>query len=440
MENYGNGRSTGFDQSALGKIQTGFTPDVLSMSGRDKDILRRLAERVARIAGTPDMAEKRELWRKHNMLEKVRPLVFCDPENGWNEVITEAQMECTGVLARRWEMDLRKEIFWGEEMGDDKPVEIFFDVPYTSAPDDWGLAVIEHRTEAMGSFVWDSPIKEYETDLPKLQLPRIAIDWETTSGCHEIAQDVLGDILTVRLKGTWWWSLGLTLAAASLRGLQNILLDVYDHPDELKALMQTVSQAWLQKLDYLEEHGLLSLNNDGTYIGSGGYGFTDELPQADFSGHVRTRDMWGFADSQETVNVSPRMYEEFVFPYEKPLLDRFGLNCYGCCEPLNSRWQIVKRHHNLRRVSCSPWADLDKMAVYLQGDYILSMKPHPAPLASASVNLEDVRGALRESLEKTAGCVVEVIMKDNHTIGGRPENLVEWCRMAQEEVERISRR
>jgi hypothetical protein len=151
MEHYGHGKSTGFDQSALGKIQTGFTPEFLTMSDRDWDILRRLTERVARIAATPKMAEMRLLWKRHNKLEKVRPLVFCDPENGWNEVITEAQMECTGALARHWEMDLRKEMFWGEEMGDDRPVEPFFDVPYTSAPDDWGLAVFVQARAATGS-------------------------------------------------------------------------------------------------------------------------------------------------------------------------------------------------------------------------------------------------------------------------------------------------
>lgn len=374
------------------------------------------------------------------MLEPVRPVVFCDPENGWNEIVTEAQMECTGALARRWEMDLRKEVFWGEEMGDDKPVEPFFDVPYTSAPDDWGLAVVEHRTDASGSFIWESPIKVYETDLPKLHSPPVVIDWETTHGCRDLAERVLGGILTVRLKGTWWWSLGLTLTAGSLRGLHNILLDFYDHPDELKALLAIISRGWQDKLDYLEVNGLLSLNNDGTYVGSGGFGFTSELPQPGFGGGVRPCDMWGFADSQETVNVSPRMYETFIFPYEKPLLDRFGLNCYGCCEPLHSRWHVVKRHRNLRRVSCSAWADLDKMVAFLQDDYILSLKPSPAPLAGVGVDFDGIRRGLRESLEKTKGCMVEVIMKDNHTIGNRPENLVDWCHVAREEAERIARR
>ena len=95
------------------------------------------------------------MWTRLNRLEKTRPVIFCDPENGWNEIITEAQMQCQGKLARRWEMDLRKEIFWGEVMGDDKPVEPCFDVPYTVSPDDWGLQAVYHKTDASGSYVWE---------------------------------------------------------------------------------------------------------------------------------------------------------------------------------------------------------------------------------------------------------------------------------------------
>ena len=171
MENYGNGESTGLDQTAAGKIVTGLVRDDLAMTPQDREVLRGLAERVAAIADQPRMHETRRLWTRHNGLEETRPLVFCDPENGWNEIITESQMQCRGKLARRWEMDLRKEIFWGEEMGDDKPVEPYFDVPYTVPPDDWGLEAEYHRTDAAGSCVWDAPIKDYDTDLQKLHSP-----------------------------------------------------------------------------------------------------------------------------------------------------------------------------------------------------------------------------------------------------------------------------
>jgi len=438
MEHYGQGPSTGLDQTAAGKILTGFTRDDLAMSPEDRAVLVRLAERVAGIAAGSRMAEVRQRWRELNGLRPTRPAVFCDPENGWNEIITEAQMECRGKLARRWEMDLRKEIFWGQEMGDDKPVEPAFDVPYTVTPDNWGLAAVYHKTASLGSYVWEAPIKDYRTDLKRLHAPQLEIDWETTRGSLQIAQDVFAGLLAVRLKGTWWWSLGLTWPAATLRGLSNILLDFVDHPDELKELLAIISRGHLKKLDWLESEGLLGLNNDGTYVGSGGFGFTDELPPKGLSsgGKVRCRDLWGFTESQETVSVSPAMYRDFVFPHEKPIMDRFGLTCYGCCEPLHGRWQYVREHHGLRRVSCSPWADLEKMGRFLEDKYVLSLKPNPAALAVPDLDEPAIRRELRRAFDVTRGCVVEVIMKDNHTLGNRPENAVQWCRIAKEEAVR----
>jgi hypothetical protein len=190
----------------------------------------------------------------------------------------------------------------------------------------------------------------------------------------------------------------------------------------------------LAKLDFLEEHGLLSLNNDGTYVGSGGYGWTHELPQPDFDGRVRTRDMWGFGESQETVGVSPEMFEEFVFPYQVPVLDRFGLNCYGCCEPLDTRWHVVAKVPRLRRVSVSPWADLAQMAERLGNRYIFSMKPNPADLAHPTFDEGRIRADIRRALQVTRDCCVEVIMKDNHTIGNDPNRVIRWVQVVREEA------
>ncbi len=100
-------------------------------------------------------------------------------------------------------------------------------------------------------------MKDYATDLKKLHSPRVEIDWETTNGCLEIAEDVFGDLLTVRLKGSWWWSLGLTHLAATFRGLQQMLCDFLESPDELKELLSIISRGRLDKLDYLEANHLL---------------------------------------------------------------------------------------------------------------------------------------------------------------------------------------
>jgi hypothetical protein len=343
-------------------------------------------------------------------------------------------MQCSSVLGRRWEMVLRKKIFSHDEMQDDTPIDDFFDVPYTVLPNDWGLSVKFKRTQVDGAAHWDSPVKDYEKDLEKINLRTPQIDFETTNACLSETQRVLGGILSVRLKGIWWWSLGVTSPFVFLRGLEKLMLDFYDYPDEAKELLSRISSGLLRKLDWLEQEGILSLNNDTTYVGSGGYGITDELPGEDYSGTVRCKDMWGFTESQETVGVSPELYERFVFPYEKPIMERFGLTCYGCCEPVNSRWDILKKHHNLRRVSCSPWADYEKMAEYLKRDYIFSMKVNPADVAIAEPNFRQIRKNLRRNLDITKGCVVEIIMKDNHTIANRPENLIQWSQIVREEI------
>ena len=106
-----------------------------------------------------------------------------------------------------------------------------------------------------------------------------------------------------------------------------------ENPNLLHRMMAILRDGTLALLESLEEQGLLGFNNDGSYIGSGALGWSDELPQPDFDGKVRICDMWGLAESQETVGVSPDMFAEFILPYQLPIIERFGLSCYGCCEP-----------------------------------------------------------------------------------------------------------
>ena len=103
-------------------------------------------------------------------------------------------------------------------------------------------------------------------------------------------------------------------------------------------------------------------------------GYTDELPVAGYKpSKVRCRDIWGFAECQDLVGFSPDVLDEFFFPYMLPSLARFGLNHYGCCEPVHDRIHLLKKIPRLRRVSISPWCDIKKAAEQLGGDFIFSM-------------------------------------------------------------------
>jgi hypothetical protein len=423
------------DQTAFGLSAAGKTREGAAIDAQDIGVLHALATRVAELAARPIEQEKRELWYRHNALQATRPLVFCDPENGWNEIITPAHLQCRGELARRWEMALRKEIFWGAEMCDDRVIEPNFSVPHVYQESDWGMHETRRRTQDDGSYVWDAPLKSY-ANLSVLHTPITTVDARRTADLVALAQETLGDVLSVRLKTPWWWTLGMTWTAINLRGLQQFMLDMFDHPDELHRLMSILRDGHLARLDFLQDNGLLSPNNDGTYVGSGGFGWSRELPPIGAADKVRTQDMWGFAESQETVGVSPAMFEEFIFPYQAPILARFGLNCYGCCEPLDTRWHVVERFPRLRRVSVSPWCDLAGMAEKLGARYIFSWKPRPSDLAMSTFDEASIRAGVREGLRIARNCRVEVIMKDNHTICHDPGRVVRWVRIVREEAQR----
>ena len=290
--------------------------------------------------------------------------------------------------------------------------------------------------DGAGAYRWDAPLTDYQ-DLDKLRPRRINVDSEKTQRLHELALEILGDILQVRLEGVWWWSLGMTSDLILLRGFQQTLCDMYDNPGGLHRLMAFLRDENLAKLDFLEANGLLSLNNGGDFIGTGGYGWSDDLPAPGFDcGKVRTRDMWGFCESQETVGVSPKLFEEFVFAYQLPILERFGLNIYGCCEPLDRRFDVIKRIPRLRKVTVSPWSDVAGMAERLGSDYIYTRKVNPAEIAQPTIDDERIREGLRDTLRTTSRnhCRVEILMRDVLTLGGNPENIIRWTQIAGKRV------
>ena len=66
---------------------------------------------------------------------------------------------------------------------------------------------------------------------------------------------------------------------------------------------------------------------------------------------------------------------------------------------------------------------------------VLGMRAPPSMLAVPRVDEDAVRADIRATLEATRGCVLEILMKDNHTLGRNPDNLVQWVRIAREEIE-----
>jgi len=402
---------------------------------KDKQILRKLANRVAEIANHPRQAERREMWKRHNRLEKVKPMVLVFPECSWQEILPDSVLECTNDLARNCERELRRKIYYWEHLRDDSVIEPWFKVGLVWWSTGWGLTPgrIPSPMER-GAWTFDPPIKD-ESDIEKLRFPEIVIDEEATLRNFEALHDAIGDILHVKIhRQIFAWNFtGLANLLAYLRGLDQMMWDMVERPEWVHRIMSFLAEGNMRILDQVEAYDKLDLVNTDDYVGSGGLAYTDELPGPGFEGRVRLRDLWGFAEAQELVGVSPAMHEEFVFQYQRPMLERYGLNCYGCCEPVTDRLDYVFKFARMRRISISPWADRQIAAEKLQDKYIFSWKPNPSHLVGG-YDPDFIRRYIRETLDIARDCVLEIIMKDVHTVDHHPERLWEWVRIAQEET------
>jgi hypothetical protein len=412
------------------------------MDAKECLYLRDLARRVAEIAADPIQAQRRAMWYAQNALKPIKPLVFCSPEGSWVELLPESSLRIQEQPMRGWEYDLRMRIYTWEHFADDQVIDAVLNVPHVCENTGWGVSAPQTRTAdvARGSYIWDPPVKKL-SDLDRLHYPEVVVDWEATRKREALAQELLGDILQVRVRSSFWWSLGLMNPWAGLRGLEQLMVDMVDNPDWMHRAMRFLSDGQLHLLDNLEAQGLLSLNNGNQYVGSGHWGWTDELPTAGYQpDRVRTRDMWGFTEGQEITAVSPAMHWEFALQYEVPIHERFGLTYYGCCEPLDKKFEYVQRLPNLRAISVSPWYDVRRAAEQLEDKYIYSWKPHPAHLAAVQFDSDYVRAYIRETLQAAKGCVVEMALKDTHTCNQQPWRFDEWTRIAQEETRRAAER
>ncbi|MHC4249474.1 MAG: hypothetical protein ACYS9X_10150, partial [Planctomycetota bacterium] len=76
------------------------------MSEKDRRVVRDLAKRIADAAADPVNEERRDLWRRLNGLEPVRPPVFIN-EIPWNEIVPADALICEDRFARGVERSMR---------------------------------------------------------------------------------------------------------------------------------------------------------------------------------------------------------------------------------------------------------------------------------------------------------------------------------------------
>ncbi len=405
---------------------------------KDRTILRDLARQVANIASLPIIAERRELWKKHNSLQSVRPMILIFPEGSWGELLPHSTLKCQDEKARGIEWNLRSRIYYHEHFLDDTVIEKEWIVSKVIHNSGWGIQA-RHipSTEARGAWHFDPVIKE-PADLKKLKMPEISYDDKASKDNLTEAQELFGDILDVKQKGVSHISFHIMNQYTGLRGLEEVMLDMYENPGMLHDAMAFFEEAHKRILQRYVDLNLLSLNNDNTYNNTGGNGYTDELPAPGFDpDHVRLCDMWGSAEAQEMAQVSPKMHAEFILQYEKRLLEPFALTGYGCCEDLTRKFDDVFTIPNIRRISIAPEADVDACAEKLGDKYIFSWKPQPVHLVG-EFDAEFIRSYIKHTLDVTKNCAVEMVLKDTHTCEHHPERFDQWTQIARKLIDELA--
>jgi hypothetical protein len=295
----------------------------------------------------------------------------------------------------------------------------------------WGLQTERVKSSGQKGAYIVKPVLNTRDDIEKIAAPPLVYDEKTTQQNYELEADLFGDILDVKLRGIRHISFHIPSWYISFRGLEQMYLDFYSDPDFVHAVFKRFKEGYEKTIFEAERQNLLELNNDETYHASGGLGYTRELPAPDFDHrHVRLKDMWGSAESQEMSSVSPEMHRAFPFPYEKELLSHFGLTGYGCCEALHDKLDFVLSLPNIRRISISPWGDVEKSAGILGSRYIFSWKPNPTYISSY-YNEEEIRNYLQDAIKKTRNCQLEILLKDTHTCRNEPERFEGWMKIAR---------
>jgi hypothetical protein len=421
-------------------------PDInYPVTSNDRRRLGELARRVGDIAQHPLNLERRRRWYALDGGRADRPIVLVEHDAGLELVKPLLELLCEQEWARDQERSLLERIIHFQEIRDDRVIEPHVSCKWFVTASDYGVTTHFDRSakplEGRGAYRWDPPIKDLARDFEQLRPRTFSVDRERSNRLRAALEEVFAGLLTVRRRGSYWWTMGMTWTLALLIGLEQLMVAMFDQPAELHRLMAFLRDDHLAFVDWLEAEGLLTLNNEDDYIGSGSHGYTRRLPKDDHKtdSPARACDLWVLLESQETVGVGPAQFAEFIFPYQADIARRFGSCYYGCCEPVHNRWHVIEKLANLRRVSVSPWCDQRMMADALGNRYVFSRKPNPTLISTGDFDEPLIRADLAETLRITgeAGCrSVELIMKDVHTLHGQPGRLARWVQLAREEIDR----
>ena len=398
--------------------------------------LRLLAREYCEEALKPVNTERMKLHRAVNDLQMIRPVVLID-EIPFHELNFDGSLTCvcTDPLLRDVEAMLRRKLFQWKYFPADMILEPF--IPVYKVMHSTGIGVeiqddLINTNDGQGiSAHWYHDQLATPEDVEKIHLPVITYDKEETMRRYTKIAEALGDIIPVKIIGhgcytSPWDNISM------YRGVNNLLVDLIDEPEHSHNIVSKIFACEESRLQQMEDLDLFELNQYSLHCTAA---FCSDLGKDYDGGKVLAKHIWGRGMAQIFASVGKEMHEEFDIDYMKKLLGKFGLAYYGCCEPLDTKMDIVEKIPNLRKVSITPWANVDVAAEAINTKYVLANKPNPA---AVTVPLDE--DALRKEIGRTLAavkrnnCSCDIVLKDISSAGNDVKNMIRWEQIVMEMV------
>ena len=349
-----------------------------------------------RVAGLPGIFTR---YIPHDDLISTPVIVDLDREM-WAHVLG---FDLTKVYSKPLsylEFELSKKVYAYEHFQDDMPlsknITMWFGVGFVES-----LLGLEQTPAGPTQEPWvgKGPLINEKSELRKIPLSSMkctAAAQRAISFSSEI-KDMLGEDFTLVFPE---WDFGPFGTAMHIRGMENLSLDFFEDPPfvhDLFSFLTQVKKNWShERSTFLQEpiHTLYLANDD--------------------------------------INVpfiSPRVYEEFVFPQEKEWgLFHGGIDYWHSCGRIDPVLHLIKELPGLRMVHISPWTDLKKAVEILSGTGIILevvMNPIDDVLAASSQEIQDKLKHVRD----LCAHVPFILRADAFQVYSKPEQDLEKIRL-----------
>lgn len=410
----------------------------------ERERLRELARKQLEYAKSELNQKRIKEWYLHNDLKGERPMVQLEMWTFEQEIIPQ-RLKCVTPKARALEAQLYRNFLNRELFDDDRVVPDYFPLSYDAWFRMFDIEVKVENAQLDGHqslghhFIPCLEDLEDDYEEGKIKPSTFGVDLERTEKKKQFIEEMIGDILPVKIQMDCLYSVP-TQMLVHIMSMEQMMFNMYDYPELFKKMMGQIADDTLAYYRMLEEKKLILPTTTFESVGQGTFAFTNDLPGEEVFRErpFTTKDVWGFMDSQETVGISPQMYEEFIFPCYQKISSQYGLLSYGCCEPVNPIWEnCISKLENLRKVSISPWCDEAYMGEQLRGSRVIyHRKPSPNYLGVDRILDEDaLREHIRTTLRAAKGCKVEFTQRDVYTIHNDLDKARRYIEIIREEIE-----